>query len=101
MTEGTGTDYDDELVTPHGGEVRRRRHERHLSPAELCRAIARASRRTTGLDVTITPSILRGIEDANERISYGTLCWVAAGLGCDPVDILGREPEADPDAALH
>lgn len=76
-------------VTPAGLVVRRMRHERGWPPRELIAAIREASVQSTGLRQTITPELLAGIEERNEPVPYDTLCLVAAGLGCDPVDILG------------
>jgi hypothetical protein len=76
-------------VRPAGLVVRRMRHERGWPPRELIEAIGEASVRASGRRETITPNLLAGIEERNEAISYETLCLVAAGLGCDPVDILG------------
>ena len=76
-------------VRPAGLVVRRMRHERGWPPRELIRAIAEASRRASGLRETITPEQLSRIEESSEPIAYDTLCLVAAGLDCDPVDILG------------
>lgn len=85
-----------ETVRPDGGEVRRRRHENGWPPAELITAIGKARRAATGLVETISPILLQGIEERDETIPYETLCLVADGLGCDPVDILrppGEEEE--------
>lgn len=76
-------------VVPAGLVVRRLRHQRGWPPRELITAIGEASVRATGLRETITPELLAGIEERNEPVPYDTLCLVAAGLGCDPVDILG------------
>jgi hypothetical protein len=75
-------------VTPAGLVVRRMRHERGWPPRELIEAISEASLRASGLPETITPNLLAGIEERNEPVPYDTLCLLAAGLGCDPVDIL-------------
>ena len=77
-----------ELVTPAGLVVRRLRHERGWPPRALIEAIGEAHFRATGLRETITPNLLSGIEEQNERVPYDTLCMVAGGLGCDPIDIL-------------
>jgi hypothetical protein len=77
-------------VRPDGNEVRRRRHERGWSPRDLVDAIRETSRAATGLPATISPDLLRGIEEENEPVPYATLCMVAAGLGCDPIDLLPR-----------
>ncbi len=76
-------------VTPAGLVVRRMRHERGWPPRELIAAIGEASLRSTGLRETITPEQLSRIEERNEPVAYDTLCLVAAGLDCDPIDILG------------
>lgn len=83
-----------ETVRPDGGEVRRRRHENGWPPSELIAAIGKVHRVATGLVETISPILLQGIEDRDETIPYETLCLVAGGLGCDPVDIL-RPPREE------
>lgn len=75
-------------VTPAGLVVRRLRHEHGWPPRELIVAIGEASYRSNGQRETITPNLLAGIEERNEPVPYETLCLVAAGLGCDPIDIL-------------
>ena len=75
-------------VIPAGLVVRRLRHERGWPPRELIFAIGEANYRASGQRETITPNVLSGIEERNEPIPYDTLCLVAAGLGCDPIDIL-------------
>ncbi len=96
-------DDDDTLVTPDGLSVRRRRHERSLSPRDLVEAIAVAQERETGLRDTITPHQLVGIEERRERVPWSTLRLVASGLDCDPIDLLGPDPEPEPEDAnsLH
>ena len=78
---------EDELVRPDGLSIRRRRHEHCWSPRDFVRAIGRASIVATGMPDTITPNLLLGIEEQNERIPYETLCMLARGLDCDPIDI--------------
>lgn len=82
---------EDEAVRPDGLSVRRRRHDHGWSPRELVAAIATACEVATGNRQTITPNLLMAIEEQSEPIPYGTLCLVADGLGCDPVDILPTE----------
>lgn len=79
-------------MRPNGREVRRRRHERGWSPRRLADAVREASRTATGLPATLTPSLLQGIEEENEPVPYATLCLLAAGLDCDPVDLLLAAP---------
>ena len=86
-----------EIVRPNGQAVRRRRHERGWPPRELLDAIGRASFDSTGIKQTITPNLLLSIEDHSEAIPYETLCLVADGLHCDPVDILAFEDEEEED----
>lgn len=81
--------FDDETgVTPDGITIRRLRRRRGWSRRDFVGAIARASERATGLAETIPASLLQGIEESNEAISYETLCLVAAGLDCDPIELL-------------
>ena len=75
-------------IRPDGLSIRRMRHDRGWSPRDMVDAIASACERATGLRETITPNVLKAIEEHNEHISYATLCLVADGLGCDPTDIL-------------
>ncbi len=83
--------FDDESpVQPDGLSVRRRRHDFHWSPRDLITAIARANQIATGLSDTISPNLLQHIEEKNESIPYATLCLIARGLDCDPMDILGE-----------
>ena len=83
------TDEAIEMVTPAGLVVRRLRHDRGWPPRTLIAAIREAHFRSTGLNETITPNLLAAIEERNERVPYDTLCLVAGGLGCDPIDIVG------------
>ncbi len=76
------------MVRPDGQGIRRRRCERGWPPRDLIEAIGLASESSTGIASTITPNLLLGIEDRNEAIPYETLCLVADGLRCDPIDIL-------------
>jgi len=88
-------DEEAEVVRPNGQAVRRRRQERGWPPRELIDAISRASLDSTGIKKTITPNLLLSIEDHCEAIPYETLCLVADGLHCDPVDILALESEEE------
>ena len=85
---------DQEDVRPDGLAVRRRRHEHGWSARDLVEAIADACERATGTRKTITPNLLKSVEEHGEVIPYGTLCLIADGLGCDPIDII---PIPDPD----
>jgi hypothetical protein len=84
-------DDSERAVAPDGLAIRRRRHERGWGPRDLIRAIGEASTRATGVRETISPNLLSGIEEHGEPIPYTTLCLVAGGLECDPVDILRHD----------
>ncbi len=82
-----------DAVRPDGLSVRRLRHDHGWSPRDLVDAISVACERATGVPRTITPNLLKGIEEQGEAIPYATLCMVADGLGCDPTDILPTESD--------
>jgi transcriptional regulator with XRE-family HTH domain len=82
-------EYDDERpIRPDGLVIRRLRRDRGWSRRELLEAIAEATLRETGLRETISANLLEGIEEGNEPISYSTLCRIASGLDCEPVELL-------------
>jgi hypothetical protein len=37
--------------------------------------------------------VLQHVEEANERVSYATLCLIALGLDCNPVELLAPVPK--------
>lgn len=86
---------DNEAVRPDGLSVRRMRHDRGWSTRDMVNAVADACERSSGLRDTITPNVLKAVEEHNESISYATLRLIADGFGCDPMDIL---PTEDPKA---
>ena len=88
-------DEESEIVRPDGQSIRRRRHEQGWPPRELINARADASLTASGIRKTITPNLLLGIEDHSEAIPYDTLCLVADGLRCDPIDILKIADEGE------
>lgn len=90
------SDDDARQVRPNGVAVRGLRHERGWSPRALIRAIENASETATGIPRTISPTLLAGIEDKDELIPYGTLCLVADGFDCDPIDLLSAHPPEPP-----
>jgi len=92
--ESGDADWGARTVTPAGLVVRRLRHERGWPPRELIAAIGDASHRAGGVRETISPTLLSGIEERNERIPYETLCNLAAGLDCDPIDLLADDAPA-------
>ena len=83
---------DDALVTPDGGRVRLLRRRRGWSRRALSEAIARASERESGLPSTLTLNQIEGIEEANEPVPFATVRLLAAGLDCEPVQLV-RPPE--------
>lgn len=88
----TRDDLDDRrIVHPDGLAIRGRRHARGWSPRDLVEAIARAHHRATGLRETISPNLLRSIEERNEAVPFATLRLVADGLDCNPVEIILEE----------
>jgi hypothetical protein len=81
--------FDDETrVTPDGLAIRRMRRERGWSRRACVEAIAEARVRETGLRETITPHLLEHIEESNEPVPYDTVCRIAAGLDCNPMDLV-------------
>ncbi len=94
--------YDEtEPVHPDGLSIRRRRHDRGWSTRDLVDAIGDACERATGIRETITPNLLKSVEEQCEPIPYATLCLVADGLGCDPVDLLPSEIESMEESLTH
>lgn len=84
---------DDALIVPDGGRVRLLRHRQGWSRRDLIEAIARASERASGLRETISLNLLGGIEEADEPVPFATVERIAAGLDCEPVELV-LEPEA-------
>jgi transcriptional regulator with XRE-family HTH domain len=82
---------DDALVVPDGGRVRLLRRKRGWSRRALVEAVARASLRETGVPTTLSVNELDGIEEANEPISYATVCRIASGLDCEPVELVRED----------
>jgi transcriptional regulator with XRE-family HTH domain len=76
------------LIRLDGLAVRRRRHDHGWSPRELVGAIEIASFNSSGLRRTLTPNLLKAIEEQGERISYDQLLLLADGLDCDPIDLI-------------
>jgi transcriptional regulator with XRE-family HTH domain len=89
-------DDDARPVRPDGLAVRGRRHARGWSPRDLLDAIAEAHERATGLRETITPTTLAAVEERDVRVPYGLLRRIAAGLDCNPVELVA---EGEEDAA--
>ena len=95
----TGYDGGGERVVPDGMTIRRRRRQRGWSRRDLVGAIARASRRASGREETISPNLLQAIEEENEATSYEVVVLISGGLDCNPVELL--LPERPPEEALH
>lgn len=96
---GSAFDDERERVLPDGVTIRRRRRRRGWSRRDLVDAIARASLAASGRADTITPAILRAVEEENEAVAYRVVCLISAGLDCNPVELL--LPEPPPDETLH
>ena len=84
---------DDARIAPDGVRIRGLRRSRGWSRRDFVAAIAEASLRESGLRETVSQSLLEGVEEGNERIPYATLRRIAAGLDCNPVElVLGPAP---------
>jgi hypothetical protein len=79
-----------EFVRPDGLSVRRRRHENGWSPRDLIIAIETASIEASGLRRTLTPNLIKAIEEQSEAIPYDQLLLLADALRCDPVDLIAE-----------
>lgn len=75
-------------VVPDGAGIRRRRRERGWSQRGLIEAISAAHERATGKRLTFSLNLLRHVEEEDEAIPYATLVLLAAGLDCDPVELV-------------
>lgn len=84
----TGDADDDRAVQPNGLAIRGRRHARGWSPRDLVEEIAIAHERATGTRRTIRPALLAAVEERAVRIPFATLRLIAAGLDCNPVELL-------------
>jgi len=82
-------EYDDRRpIRPDGLAIRRQRRDRGWSRRDLLEAIGEATLRETGIRETLSPNLLEGVEEGNEAIPYSTLCRIASGLECEPVELL-------------
>ena len=79
---------DDARVVPDGSGIRRRRRERGWSQRDLVHAICAAHERATGMRVGFNLNLLHHVEQESEPVAYVTLMLVAAGLDCDPVELV-------------
>ena len=86
---------DDRLVAPDGLAIRGRRHALGWSPRDLVEAIANAHERATGVRETIRPTELAAVEESGARVAFAKLRLIAAGLDCNPVELIA-EAEAFP-----
>ncbi len=84
----SGAYEDGRPIRPDGLAIRRMRRDRGWSRRDLLEAIAEATLRETGIRDTLSPNLLEGIEEGNEAIPYSTLCRIASGLDCEPVELL-------------
>jgi len=88
------SDDDDRLVRPDGLAIRGLRHARGWSLRDLTAAIRDAHEAATGLPVRLAPRLLGAIEERNALVSFATLRTIAAGLDCNPVEIVLEDPPA-------
>ena len=77
-------------VVPDGGGIRRRRRERGWSQRDLVQAICDAHERATGRHSSFNLNLLQHVEEENEPIEYAMVVLVAAGLDCDPVELVAE-----------
>jgi transcriptional regulator with XRE-family HTH domain len=82
-------------VRPDGLAIRGLRHARGWSPRDLAEAITAAHLAATGLPVRVAPRVLTAVEERNAVITYDVLCTIAAGLDCNPVEILLEDPATE------
>lgn len=83
------SEYDDGgPIRPDGLAIRRLRRDRGWSRRDLLEAMGEASLRETGVCETISPNLLEAVEERNEAIPYSTLCRIASGLECEPVELV-------------
>ena len=86
-------EYEDKRpIRPDGLAIRRLRRDRGWSRRDLLAAIAEATLCETGIRETISTNLLEGIEEGNEPVPYSTLCRIASGLDCEPVELVA-EPD--------
>lgn len=84
-------EYEDRRpIRPDGLAIRRLRRDRGWSRRDLLVAIAEATLRETGIRETISANLLEGIEEGNETVPYSTLCRIASGLECEPVELVAK-----------
>ena len=84
-------EYDDRRpIRPDGLAIRRLRRDRGWSRRKLLEAIAEATLRETGVRETISPNLLEAVEEQGEAIPYSTLCRIASGLDCEPVQLVAE-----------
>jgi hypothetical protein len=88
------SDDDARLVRPDGLAIRGLRHARGWSPRDLATAITEAHLVATGLPFRVPPRVLNAIEERNALVPFETLRTIAAGLDCNPVEIVLEDPPA-------
>jgi transcriptional regulator with XRE-family HTH domain len=78
-------------VRPDGLTIRRLRRGLGLSRAALSARIERRSFESTGRAESVSRNVLQHVEEGGERIPYATLCLIALGLDCNPIELLATE----------
>ena len=79
---------DARAVRPNGLAIRGHRHARGWSPRDLIDAIGNAHEVATGVRASVAPALLAAVEERGAPIPYATLRLIAAGLDCNPVELL-------------
>jgi len=77
-------------VRPDGLAIRGRRHARGWSMRDLIDAIGAAQEAATGLRATLAPALLSAVEERDAAIPYATLRMIAAGLDCNPIELVAE-----------
>jgi len=84
----TAEEEDARAVRPDGLAIRGRRHARGWSRRDLVDAIGSAHEAATGLRASVAPGLIAAVEERAVPIPYATLRLIAAGLDCNPVELL-------------
>jgi transcriptional regulator with XRE-family HTH domain len=87
---------DDHPVRPDGLAIRGRRHARGWSLRDLIDAIGDAEEAATGLRARLAPALLSAVEERDAPIPFATLRRIAAGLECNPIELLAEGAPAVP-----
>ena len=65
---------------------------------DLIDAIGNAEEAATGLRASVAPALLSAVEERDASIPFATLRLIAAGLDCNPIELVA---EAAPEPPLR